>query len=382
MYFKTLPEAELHQYESRLKLIGQLSNLFSSSKTPYLYYRVAEKVYCECFDADDLSRGDVASDAVLKVGGLKIGVGLKTFLISNGKSFQKIAEFNKQRSEYSDLTTLEMVKKVSELRNNRISFTQNAYELDSAIYHCILRDKGEFKVFEEPMDLIQIDKIKLLPSKNSNIIFSDGLHEYNFNNSKSTLLKRFVTDKILHSFPVSILGAPFQFLEVNQYANVNQIIDLVQPKSNDIIDTLYLPLYGRNKEVGERSSLNQWNAKGRVRDVNEAYISVPALIHKLKPDFFPPRDATFDLLLPTQKILQSKLCQDGSKALMSYSNKELGKWILRDVLQLKERQLLTYARLQSIGIDAVRIDKLHNNSYAINFAEIGSYETFTRLNND
>lgn len=108
-----------------------------------------------------------------------------------------------------------MVKKVSLLRNNRITFAQNAYELDCAICHCVLRDEGKFSLFEEPMDLIVIDSIKLLPSKTSNIIFSDGLHEYNFNLSKSTLLKRFITDKMIYSFSVSILESPFHFLERN-----------------------------------------------------------------------------------------------------------------------------------------------------------------------
>ncbi len=380
MYFNALSDCKKEKYESRLKLIGQLSNLFSSSKAPYLYYRVAEKIYCKCFDADDLSRGDVASDAVLKVDGLKVGVGLKTFLISNNKSFQKIAEFNRQRSVYCDLGALEMAKKVSQLRNNRITFTQNAYELDCAIYHCILRDEGIFKVFEESMDLICIDQIELLPSKSSNIIFADGIHEYNFNISKSTLSKRFVTDSVLYSFPVSILEEPFDLLESNRETE-GKVLSVWESKNTDLIDTVYLPLYGKNKEVGERSALNQWNARGRARDPNEVYISVPALIHKLKPEFFPARDYSFDLLLPSKKVLQSKLCQDGSKALMSYSNKELGKWILRDVLQLAEGELLSYAMLQDIGIDSVRIDKFYDNTYAINFSEIGSYEKFKVLNN-
>jgi hypothetical protein len=39
--------------------------------------------------------------------------------------------------------------------------------------------------------------------------------------------------------------------------------------------------------------------------------------------------------------MQSKVCQDGEKALMSYSNKELGEWILRDILELREGELVT-----------------------------------------
>ncbi len=74
--------------------------------------------------------------------------------------------------------------------------------------------------------------------------------------------------------------------------------------------------------------------------------------------------------------MQSKICQDGGKALMSYSNRELGQWLLRDVLKLKEGELLTYEKFQIIGIDSVRIDKIDNSNFEINFAKIGSYEKF------
>lgn len=74
--------------------------------------------------------------------------------------------------------------------------------------------------------------------------------------------------------------------------------------------------------------------------------------------------------------MRSKVCQGNSKALMSYSNKELGEWILRKVLKLKEGELLTYNKLQNVAIDSVRIDKINELEYEINFAKIGSYENF------
>ncbi len=74
--------------------------------------------------------------------------------------------------------------------------------------------------------------------------------------------------------------------------------------------------------------------------------------------------------------MKSKICQDNSKALMSYSNRELGKWILRDVLNLKANELLTYDKLQILGVDSVRIDKINELEFEINFAKIGSYEDF------
>lgn len=379
MYYSTLPIEQQTKYKLRLRLIGQLSNLFSSSNIPYLYYRVAEKIYCDSFVAEDLSRGDVSSDAVLEIAGKRIGVGLKTFLMNNNKTFQKIAEFNRQREDYCDLPPLEMLKKVAELRNNRVLFTARAYQLDLAIYHCVIRDEGKFKIFEEIMSLIEIDKIKIISSNKNSYIFTDGIHEYNFNLSKSTLLKRFKTEGTIASFSVAILDDPFSFLEGKQDAEQLNYIDPNKCRNTDIVDTVYLPLYGRNQVVGERSALNQWNAQGRKRDPNEVYINIPIKIHQLKPDFFPPRDASFDLILPGKKVLKSKVCQAGGKALMSYSNKELGKWILRDVLKMQEGELVTYEKLQSLGIDSIRIDKMFSGVYAINFSYIDSYENFLKL---
>ncbi len=155
--------------------------------------------------------------------------------------------------------------------------------------------------------------------------------------------------------------------------------DLHFEKESKIKQTIYLPLYGRNQTVFEKSGLNQWNAGGREQHPNEVYIPIPAEIHRNFPSFFPDRETPFDLKLPNGNIMQSKVCQDGGKALMSYSNRKLGQWILRDILKLNEGELLTYERLQILGIDSVRIDKISNSEFEINFSRIGSYELFKNL---
>ena len=133
--------------------------------------------------------------------------------------------------------------------------------------------------------------------------------------------------------------------------------------------------------VPERSQLNQWNAAGRDRDENEAYIPIPAWIHHKFPDFFPPRDISFNLKLPNGEVMSAKVCQDGGKALMSKHNKDLGKWLLRDVMNLKEGELLTYDRLKIIGLDSVVIYKESAEDYSINFTKIGSFESFKTQSN-
>ena len=130
------------------------------------------------------------------------------------------------------------------------------------------------------------------------------------------------------------------------------------------------------KTVQEKAGLNQWNAAGRQRDPDEVYIPVPAKFHHRCPSFFPRKDTKFELILPGKKTISAKICQDGSKALMSDPNKELGKWILRDVLRLQDGELLTIDRLYQLGIDSVRIDKLKDGVYEMNFAAVDSYEDF------
>jgi len=58
MFFETQSEQQRQEYQDFLKIAGCLSNLFSDSEVPYLYYRVAEKVFCRAFEAEDLSRSD------------------------------------------------------------------------------------------------------------------------------------------------------------------------------------------------------------------------------------------------------------------------------------------------------------------------------------
>ncbi len=367
MFFSNQPEYNKREYRELLKIVGALSNMFSESKTPYLYYRLAEKIFCKAFTARDLSRGDVSVDAQMG----QLGIGLKTFAPKSENSFQKIAEFNKDIISYRDLSTLKKIQKISDLRNARLDFTSNLFSLDSLMYHCVVRDEGVYNIYEESMDSIMLGDIDITSDNSKSIMFNDGIHEYKFLHSKSTLFKRFTTDNIIEQIPIAILDDPLEVLR----ALLGSINENGQ-HSAKIIQTVYLPLYGSRGNVEERSGLNQWNAKGRKRHPNEVYIPIPIVVRRKVPNFFPDRNTPFQLKLPTGNDLQAKVCQDGGKALMSYSNRELGEWILRDVLRLSEGTLVTNDILQRVGVDSVRIDKLEDGSYEINFAKLGSFDDF------
>ncbi|WP_310602979.1 restriction endonuclease PLD domain-containing protein [Anaerosporobacter sp.] len=375
MFIDKQNEKKVQEYYTYLKIMGSLSKLFSDNSQPYIDYRVTENLFCMCLDAKNLSRSDCTADAS-KDG---IGVGIKTFLnTASNSSMQKVAEFNSKRKTYAGLETESLIRAVSELRNERIDVTMRMHGLDQMIYHCTVRDSGKIHVLETKMDKVNIEKIEITPvSKDgANVVyFTDGVNEYSFNNSKSVLYKRFDTKNVIYSIDVEIIDNPYLLLKKLMVDASGAVYKGTKPN----IPHVYLPLYSiKNDEkyVPEKSGLNQWNASGRKRNENELYISIPSAVHKKSPDFFPERDCPFNLELPDGTLISAKVCQDGSKALMSNPNSALGEWLLRKVLNIKEGQLVTYEQLAGLNIDSVVIHKKDAENYSIDFTSAGKYEDY------
>ena len=61
---------------------------------------------------------------------------------------------------------------------------------------------------------------------------------------------------------------------------------------------------------------------------------------------------------------------------MSNPNKDLGHWILRDVMELPEKTLVTREILDKLNIDSVLVTKETKNRYKIDFASCGKFEEF------
>jgi hypothetical protein len=236
------------------------------------------------------------------------------------------------------------------------------------------------RVYETNMDFIKKDRLKKIEGKKNTIKFTDGLNDYSFNISKSTLYKKFITPENLIKIDIKILSNPFDILE-NLLEGQIDSHDLIFEPIKDEEEHIFLPLYSdKTKKVEEKSGLNQWNAGGRKRHPNEIYIPIPKFIHQQFPNFFPERDKAFNLELPDGFIMNAKICQDGGKALMSNPNKALGKWLLRDILNLQENELLTIDKLREIGLDSVVIYKHSPENYSINFTKTGSFHEFKSIN--
>lgn len=367
MIINSFNEEQINLYIKYIRCIGALSGLFSESKIPFLHYRVAENIFCKSFEAENLSRSDIAYDA--KLG--KIGIGLKTFHFPKNVSREKIAEFNTHSSELKNLQDENLVQKLSDLRNERIDFANRIYGIEKAIYHCLGRQENLIKIFETEYENININNIRNIERKKASLFFEDDKSEYSYHFSKSTLYRKFYAPAHSIDIPIEIIGDPYEL--------ILKIFDNYSQEQKEL-ETVILPLYAtrnkKEKKVQERSALNQWNARGRKRDFGEVYIPIPRKIHQFYPNFFPPRDQYFKLLLPDKNKLTCKVCQEGSKALMSTPNNALSEWLLRKVLQLKKGEILTYEHLKKIGIDSVQITKINKKIFKINFAKIDSYENF------
>lgn len=375
MFYDLQPEEQKQQYKQMLGIIGKLTRLFSDNACPYLPYRVQENVFCKYFNADNLSRSDCSADA--KKG--RIGVGLKTWM---GNNDQKVAEFDSLREKLSPLSGLELAKIVSEFRNERIRITKNLHGIDELIYHIVKRIPNTMQILEHVFESIDIENISLLPERGNvnNTYFTDGKHVYHFSMSKNTLYMIFDDMILLDSFTVDILDDPYTYL-MGLADNIPQGITTAAVEfetTNKACLRLYSTKPNGTKFVAQKSGLNQWNAGGRKRDMNEIYIPFPAEDRERYTGFFPNRDQPFELLLPDGTLISAKVCQQDNKAIMSNPNKVLGEWLLRKVFELPEKTLLTYEMLEIFGIDCVVFTKLDDLRYSVDFAELGTYEKFTK----
>ncbi|HZJ80077.1 MAG TPA: hypothetical protein VFC69_05815 [Dysgonamonadaceae bacterium] len=371
--FVEIDQEDNGSYLELLSAVSKLSGLFSESSTPYINYRIAENIFCESFHAGNLARTDTAFDAKYNT----IGIGLKTFVCASDSKSEKIAEFNALSSDLMHFRGKKLALRLSEYRNERIALANRTYNLDKSLYHIVARRDSELLLFETDYDKIDIENIRVLKDRKTGLQFEDGKNQYNFNYSKNTLFRRFEIPDAAFRLPVEIIENPFELL-LGLFEN-----KLLKPATNTLVrgvNYVILPLYGwknRRKFVYEKSGLNQWNASGRKRDSGELYIPIPKEIHNLFPGFFPPRDKTFDLKVPTGDVFKAKVCQDNSKALMTNPNKALSDWLLRKVMKLKEgEELATIEKMTKLGFDSVIIFKDENEKYRIDKSKLDSFEEF------
>ncbi len=409
----TFSNIDIDAYAKLLQFASRLSRLFSDTATPLIDYRFVEKAFVSVTGSRDLSRQDISFDAVMKS---SAGVGVKTFGFNPnaGHKIEKVAEFttDAKNGEFAGLPPEAIAAVVSSLRNARLQSdaAEVGVNLGDSFYHCVLRVPGGALLHEEEMTLVDLEKIKPLGKNgktlgrfaledNDHIRFSDGVKEYTFNRSKNTLMQRFRSETGFTSAMIDLtiqenIWALLMSGEIEDFIEVADSTSATGPVEEP--EYVVLPLYSTQssilKNVPAKSGINQWNAGGRKRSFGEAYIPIPRIVHKLKPGFFPERDQKFKLSLPSGEIVSAKVCQQGSKALMSDPNHALCNWLFATLdgsysyaeSRLAKKMPYTYNDLTKIGKDSVVVRRVRGEGYRfeLEFAPIGSYEEFVRKAED
>lgn len=398
---------EQNEYIEFLKIFGALSGLFkdnqegSNAKKPYLYYRNHEQLFVRVFSVEDLTRKDSAFDALAKFNDMRVGIGLKTWIHTKDKTYQKVAEFNKLAPTIinpliQSKKSYEVIKAVSNLRNERILLDKRLHNTDKEVYHYITRDDNSMNIVESNYELIDIDSLELIKEDGKTYTFKDKFNNYKFYTSKSVLLKEFNAEdiQIISKIDIEQFDDPFELIKMIELPKKLE-------KSN-IKEEIYLPLYQDKKEgkvVSERSGINMRHSSSKVKGKNiprpeyEIEVRVSKWIHHLFPNFF-GIDALneddikntklndFDLVLPDDRVLRGRIKQQGGKSLQTNPQGDLGKWILKDVLGLENREVVTMQYLETLGIDSLKITKENEKTFRVTVAPIGSYEEFKNNNKE
>jgi hypothetical protein len=305
-YFYPFQTKESKEKYTKLLLgISQVSKMFSKNPKPYLPYRAAENIFCTCFSAKDVSRKDQSVDAVKEIN----GIGIKTFLSNGVTKHEKIAEFDDPKKyHFNYKSPSELARQVASYRNRRLENTIKTYQLKQTLYHYLVRDIGKILICECPMLPIDEKSIELAPATSQHHIvrFNDKFFAYYFHLTKHTLYQAFITNK-----PLEIVTVPLKTDDKLLIETIKELTGQKEGLEASFLETkeyVILPLYSTKLgEVPQKSGLNQWNAGGRSRDLDEVYIPIPSIVHKTKPRFFPPRNKKFILKTPNGKDFLAKV---------------------------------------------------------------------------
>lgn len=401
--WKAFEDTQKENYLTKIQILGMLSGLFKSlegdnGKKPYLHYRNHEIIFVESFSVTGITRKDSAFDAIAHINGQNIGIGLKTWLHSADISNQKIAEFNKKSGDISDSLkhndVLGMAKKIATLRNERINDDKRLYETTMDIYHFVTRADNVAYVVECPYVPIDVENISITNQTKSSISFFDGQNTYSYNLSKSTLFKKFdaTPDQRVASIPINIANNAFAILE-----SVWEELRRSSSLSKDQM-SIVLPLYNdKNYTVNEKSGFNSSLGKSKTKDSDksrpayEAYASIPKFIHILRPNFFgfnalDPDELkgsdSFNLHLPSGKVIKAIITQDNGKGLQSNPQSVLGKWLLYNIFGLGEYEPLNRRLLESKQIDSLIVTKIDDENFKVDVGNYLDYEKWKILHKE
>ena len=241
----------------------------------------------------------------------------------------------------------------------RVVYAQNAYEIFSKIADEVYKNE---KNVSPQIDQSFSWKMELQPSSGFNSFYGIGLKKKGKDQRITSIqlfynaFKNIVSDKILTHI-------------------VKKLYLLANSSGKDDF-AIRDEIIGLAKQVDNYEFITKLNGF-LFRPINEIYIPIPHSknFHQQNPNFFgkdiglldekgtlklPKEQCSFDLVFdPSGTKIKAFITQDFGKAIQSFGKQsELGKWILREIFQLKEYEPLTQSRLDEIGINGIRLYKL------------------------
>lgn len=165
-----------------------------------------------------------------------------------------------------------------------------------------------------------------------------------------------------------ILNISRSILETSLYNKVKIFLYDFLMNNNDFCkDELAIRRREIMMDLKAYPDIQQEIAKLVYRPMKEMYIPIPnsKKFHKDHPNFFgilspSGRSEPFILeFLPSHDHIMAEVRQQGGKAIQSIDRQSiLGNWILNKVFQLKPYEQLTNERLESVGINGLRLRKI------------------------
>lgn len=374
MFFLRFHQNQINTYKDRVKLISALSNIFSMNKSkPFIPFHLLVESFCQSFNGELRNESNLINLTVNNY-----GVCIRTFDMDSVDKFVKLLTFNNISKQIDSMKYQDIVKILTDLWNQRVQIIKKIYNIRNTYFHFVIySSETMIEYWESNMDDINFNNVKDIKVKDNSIFFRDENNSYYFNMEDETLYINFyrsVTFKKLTEQKLYVIEDPVK--TISNLVNLKPLTKTYYKKENYVVLPLYSFSKGRGKYVPERSGLNHWNANGRTRDCNEVYVPIPVAIRKKEKDFFPNRLTQFALITQGGRKLVAKVSQQSGKALMTYPNKDLGSYILRDILGITENEVVMYDDLVEKGTDSIKITKKNDSEYYISFLPVGSYDNF------
>lgn len=430
-------QEQRQEYIHFLKIFGALSFLFkdknseNNAKKPYLYYRNHEQLFVRTFQENikDITRSDSAFDVIANFGDQNFGIGLKTWFHKD-VSFQKVAEFDKIAKDELQMINndSELINRLVFIRNERIlkDIRLRSTSLTDNVYHYITRSDNQMNIFETGYELIDPNAVVKIKNngRTRGVEWLDKEHnrKYRYNSSKSTIMEQFIAplDRAIVNIPITLHNDPFELLKLINLSNE------IDSSSENTETEIYLPLYNVKKAdnglpvayVTEGAGINKWHRPKSENRLWDVELRVPKWIHKTHPGWFfgynflntknhdtnivdsfinkRLRNGTsknyvpFTLRLPSGREIKASINGQNGKNIQSTSSKELGIWLLKDVLGLTDSDMtrhshatITIAKLHELNVGSVRLRIIDEQKkiIAIDIASSQAFEDFAKSYN-